>query len=154
MDTKLMRKIRRPSRFIKWAQLIGYPLGLFFTYFIGDIYALLFLFLFILIFFISVLASIKAINNGHIKILKELTNTIWNISTAVSFSYATYLLFRYKIHSTDNGDVTLNYILLHPYLSFITLFILVLIAIFRAAISIAEFLKVDNGKDINFIHHD
>jgi hypothetical protein len=63
-------------------------------------------------------------------------------------------LLRYKIHNTDNGDVTLNYILLHPYLSFITLFILVLIAIFRAAISIAEFLKVDNRKDINFIHHD
>lgn len=87
--------------------------------------------------------SVRIIKSGNVKLIKDFSNAIWNISTAVSFTYAVYLLLRYKIKNITIDDASINYINLHPYLSFSILTFLIFTAILRASVSIAELVTTD-----------
>ena len=138
------------NRFIKknirLFQIIAILITSFATYFTGDFFALIMFLVFILTFYSLTYMSVKIIKSGNVKIIKDLSNTIWNISTAASFSYAVYLLLRYKIKNITIDDVSINYINLHPYLSFSILIFLILTAILRASVSIAELVTTDYSK--------
>lgn len=134
------------KKYIRIFQLILFLIGGFATYFTGDLFALLIFIVFILIFYSLTYMSMKIIKSGHVKFIKDFSNTIWNISTAASFSYAVYLLLRYKIRNVTIDDASINYINLHPYLSFSILIFLILTSILRASVSIAELITTDDIK--------
>lgn len=124
-------------------QFIAFLISGFATYFTGDSLAFLMFIAFILTFYLLTYMSIKIIKSGNVKLIKDFSNTIWNISTAASFSYGVYLLLRYKIKNITIDDASINYINLHPYLSFSILIFLILTAILRASVSIAELVTTD-----------
>lgn len=128
---------------IRRFQFILFLIGVFASYFTGDEFALLIFIIFILVFYSLIYMSVKIIKSGNVKLIKDFSNTIWNISTAVSFTYAVYLLLRYKIKNITIDDASINYINLHPYLSFSILTILIFTAILRASVSIAELVTTD-----------
>lgn len=131
---------------IRLLQIILFLISSFATYFTGDLFALLMFVVFILIFYSLTYMSVKIIKSGNVKLIKDLSNTIWNISTAASFSYAVYLLLRYKIKNITIDDASINYINLHPHLSYSILIFLILTAILRASVSIAELVTTDYSK--------
>lgn len=139
-------KFGTSRKYIRRFQLILFFMGVFASYFTGDVYALLMFVIFISIFYSLTYMSVKMIKLGHVKIIKDLSNTIWNISTAVSFSYAVYLLLRFKIKNITIDDASINYINLHPYLSSSILIFLIFTAIIRASVSIAELVTTDYTK--------
>lgn len=131
---------------IRLFQIILFLISSFATYFTGDLFALLMFIVFILFFYSLTYMSVKIIKSGNVKFIKDLSNTIWNISTAASFSYAVYLLLRYKIKNITIDDASINYINLHPHLSYSILFFLIFTAILRASVSIAELVTTDYSK--------
>lgn len=139
-------KQKRVETAIVLLKLTSFLVSISSAYFIGDAFALLCLSLFILSLCILIYFSIKIIESGNIKIFKDFSNTAWNISTASSFSYAVYLLLRYKIKNPTSEDVSISYIILHPYLSFSVLGFLIFTAMVRASVSVAEIITTDYSK--------
>ena len=136
-------KFGSPKKNIRRFQFILFLIGVFASYFTGDEFALLIFVIFILIFYSLIYMSVKIIKSGNVKLIKDFSNAIWNISTAVSFTYAVYLLLRYKIKNITIDDASIYYINLHPYLSFSILTFLIFTAILRASVSIAELVTTD-----------
>lgn len=128
---------------IRRFQFILFLIGVFASYFTGDAFALLIFITFILVFYSLIYMSVRIIKSGNVKLIKDFSNAIWNISTAVSFTYAVYLLLRYKIKNITIDDASINYINLHLYLSFSILTFLIFTAILRASVSIAELVTTD-----------
>jgi uncharacterized membrane protein len=110
-------------------------------YYSGDATAALCIFSFLSIIIILSYLSLKINKMRFAQFYKETANLIWNISTSITFTYGIYILVRYKVISESQENVSVDYIHIHPLLSYFILGLLIITSIIRASISISEAIE-------------